>query len=491
MCRYVKTLVLMLLVLVGTQRASAFSLMGPLTEWMSGEWGYGPPTAADVGGPMNLTEEYRWNTETITYAFDPSFIGYFGERGMQAVEQAFKVLADLPNFSSMSESLSEYPLTSRRTNYRAQTLRLLDMKSIVLGILLEEMGVASSDRFCFSVRNEYHETVGDQEMRYVTIAMRNFDPVTLVPTPYVNGTLYTYHIFHQGDPVHLVDAVEDLVNPIAQNYTAVSSSAIGIGTYYTGLTRDDVAALRYIYRKNNYNVENPPATVTGPASGSPWAPVGSIGLTNYVTTALRPGLDKLKFKRLDYDSLLGQTIVSETNQTYKDYYIVGGKMNTQTLNRLTTTPDFLFVASDFAFENPETAPGMALRTIAGDTATGATNAPWVNNSALNSTAAQAGPGVIQGQIVVQLNKVGPLFINVHPTTITEANSTGYVTWGSFDGSVNEPVVYPNASDMRATEAQVFKIKGVYNPPWYPALLTATTTNQAPTTDTGNTTTPTP
>jgi hypothetical protein len=194
---------------------------------------------------------------------------------------------------------------------------------------------------------------------------------------------------------------------------------------------------------------------------------------------------------LDYDSLLGQTIVTETNQTYKDYYIVAGKMNTQTLNRLTTTPDILFAATDFAFENPEQVPGMLLRTIAGDTTTTTTNAPWVNNSALNSTAAQAGPGVIQGQITITLNKVGPLFLNVHPNTITEANSTGYVTWGSFDGSINDPVVYPNLSDMRATEAQVFKIKGIYNPPWYPVMLSATTTNQAPTTDTGDTTTPTP
>ncbi|MGB9601977.1 MAG: hypothetical protein ACPMAG_04230, partial [Limisphaerales bacterium] len=34
------------------------------------------------------------------------------------------------------------------------------------------------------------------------------------------------------------------------------------GEFFTGLTRDDVGGLRYIYRADNFNVEQMPPTVT-------------------------------------------------------------------------------------------------------------------------------------------------------------------------------------------------------------------------------------
>ena len=70
-------------------QAHGFSLLGPLpshptaaptapADWQVGAIGY--DLTGDIGGPMNLGEEYRWNTPHVTYAFDQSFLIYFGQR---------------------------------------------------------------------------------------------------------------------------------------------------------------------------------------------------------------------------------------------------------------------------------------------------------------------------------------------------------------------------------------------------------------------------
>lgn len=50
----------------------------------------------NIGGPMALGEEYRWNMPIITYGFDKSFLDYFGRPGVDAVEAAIQVINDLP-----------------------------------------------------------------------------------------------------------------------------------------------------------------------------------------------------------------------------------------------------------------------------------------------------------------------------------------------------------------------------------------------------------
>jgi hypothetical protein len=487
MMRHLRLVIAVAAIWIGAaHRANSFSLLGPYDTWMTAELYY--TQGVTVGGPMNLGEEYRWNVPTLTFAFDESFFNYFGESGVKAIEAAMKILNDIPEVSDMSADLSEFPLTTKRMNYRAQTLGLADIKSFVLGMLLEQIGVTSSDRFAFCVRNCYHPGT-TPPTAYPTVIMRNFDPVTLRPSPYVNGTLYTYHIFHTFTPAHLSDAVEDLVNPIEDSYTAVSSIfAIYTGQYYVGLTRDDIAALRYIYRQSNINAEQVNSSVQGSyGASSPWTPVGTVGLTNFINVALRPGIERLKYTRVDYDSLVGGVIVTKTNDIFKDQYILGGKRQTQTLVRSTTLPDILFDAADLGVSEPVGFPVIMTRSGPADSGgagggTNATGTAWVNNADLTINgiqgSGQLGPGVINGPAVITLSKLGPAIVNFYPSFITEANNVGRSPiWGSFDGTTNEPVVYPNADDIYAMEKQVFEIRGVYNPPWYPALATSTNTTQ--------------
>jgi hypothetical protein len=80
------------------------------------------------------------------------------------------------------------------------------------------------------------------------------------------------------------------------------------------------------------------------------------------------------------------------------------------------------------------------------TRTGTTN--WANNAALNDNSGGVGPGVIQPPIILTYNTGGPLYLNIYdPNFIFNglSQSTAYLefSWGSFDGSTNAPLLYPN------------------------------------------------
>ena len=72
---------------------SAFSLLGPVNEvFQVPPLSYDLP--GDIGAPKNLGEEYRYNTPVLYYAFDQSFLDYFGSNGVRAVEQALAILTN-------------------------------------------------------------------------------------------------------------------------------------------------------------------------------------------------------------------------------------------------------------------------------------------------------------------------------------------------------------------------------------------------------------
>ncbi len=92
----------------------------------------------DMGGPVSPLALYRWNLPTVTYGFDPSFLDYFGEEGVRAVEGAFAILNALPPMSEIDPNL--YPANSKMVNFEAQALGYLDLKSYTLSLLLHQLG---------------------------------------------------------------------------------------------------------------------------------------------------------------------------------------------------------------------------------------------------------------------------------------------------------------------------------------------------------------
>lgn len=267
----------------GVLAAQAFSLLGPYTTWQVSDLGYALP--GDIGGPMNLGEEYRRNTPVMYYAADANFYGYFGSNGVWAVDQAFAILNNLNPVSSYSADLSEIPLQARRYNQKAGALNLLDVKSAVLGVMVEQLGLADSIRFTWTLRNRLAGAACPIGNQYLVVK-RNFDIVpsnldTLQYSSYVNQQLFSYwiHDYCANPPAGapLSEAVEIPLDVLENSllYAPVSSvtlNTLAPGGFYTGLTRDDVAGLRYLLRSGNVNWEdNPPNTLVYVTNNAPSA----------------------------------------------------------------------------------------------------------------------------------------------------------------------------------------------------------------------------
>ncbi len=63
------------LLLLSSNTARAFALLGPAAPWMQAT--NDMSLEGDIGGPMDVTNEYRWNVPVLTYGFDQSFVDYF------------------------------------------------------------------------------------------------------------------------------------------------------------------------------------------------------------------------------------------------------------------------------------------------------------------------------------------------------------------------------------------------------------------------------
>jgi hypothetical protein len=477
-----KKILALLILLCGVIKVGAFSLLGPFEGWMTSDIGYNK--TGDIGGPMNLGEEYRWNVPTLVYAYDSAFLDYFGQRGVEAVEQAIQILNSIPSISQFSTDLSEFPLDTRRFNHQARALGLLDLKSFALSGLLEEMGLTSPDRYTWAIR----QRVVIANIPNYLIIKRNFDPVTLTPSSYVNGTLYTYQILQVRANPDEWEAVEIAVDPFAPSVTAVTSllgqnalaptdfrgqaTLSSSGLFFTGLTRDDVGGLRYLYNRSNLNMENLPTNAVGGSfggainvgggggGGSPWTPVptstnaatgGGVGggagapvtVNTAVITALRPGVDKITFVRANYNSVLGGFFTN--NVAYSDVFYTNGTARSQNVTKRLTAPDIVFSAAELPVANASPTIIARLNTASA----------FINNTGITSAdSGLGGPGQIDSVVPVSITfgKIGPAFFNAPEGT--QETAAFYAFWGSFDGSTNAPIVYPNGASIQDLERAI-------------------------------------
>lgn len=167
------------------------------------------------------------------------------------------------------------------------------------------------------------------------------------------------------------------------------------------------------------------------------------------SVALRQGIEKIRYIRRDFDSLLGTYWAPITN-TYNLTAVTNAAPFTQTFLRVVTQPDVLFTAQDLE-------PGPAAVPAIFNFARTTNN---FNTSQIPTN--QPGPGTIEPQITITFNKVGPLYINNGPFFVVggpaysgDANSTLSFIWGSFDGTTNAPIIYPDTTSLASLESQVF------------------------------------
>ncbi|MGH7988654.1 MAG: hypothetical protein ACREDS_00460, partial [Limisphaerales bacterium] len=253
----------------GLPSAYGFSLLGPIANgpdaYQVDSIGYN--VGGDIGAPKNLGEEYRRNTPVMYYAYDATFLDYFGSNGVVAIDQAFAVMNALTNVDDYNytdqSATNQFPFNTTMLNPTAGAENLRDLKSQMLEALMEQVGLANSVRWTWALHDRF--TVPQDtnpcpaDLEYLVI-QRNFDPITLQPTDYVDNTLYGYQIIDncgQG-PEPESDAVETTAGPVAG---LPVTDGFGSGQFFTGLTWDDVGGLRYLYTSNNVNFENlPPGT---------------------------------------------------------------------------------------------------------------------------------------------------------------------------------------------------------------------------------------
>jgi hypothetical protein len=466
--------VLLPLFLLGMVHTSlGFALLGPFKTWQVAQLGY--QINGQIGGPMTPLEFYRWNVPVITYAFDSSFIRYFGTNGINEVEKAIKIIQDLPpvdqiqnvtNISFFGPPVIDLLNTNGEifprqaygpsVNNAAAEMRLTDLKSMAMFHLMEELGLADPFNWLWALRQR---TVFPGPIIDYGVVNYNYDPITLKPSTNLNGIYYGFTIL---DIPGIADAVENfsLTDPLLS--LPVASGFVPFGAFYERLSFDDVGGLRFLYSTNNIVTEtllNTGGTTvlrgSGSAlGGSPWSIVfgptnvgtNTLSFTNLfnpsnvVNQVLRPGIGKLNFFRVEYDSLIGQNFVTVTN-LYTDTYISNLTVLHQPLLRVIRQPDILFSVSDLG--GAFSLPFFTSRTTA---------AGWVDNSALNShgvaNAGLFGPGIITPQVEITFMDTLPWYLNENPFFIDDTSFLFVVgAWGSFDGSTNAPIVYPQFMDM--------------------------------------------
>ncbi|MGV3772996.1 MAG: hypothetical protein ACO1QB_08845 [Verrucomicrobiales bacterium] len=411
------------------QPCFGFSLLGPPESWQVQYLGYNS-YGTDVGAPKNLGEEYRWNVPIITYSVDRSFYDFFGDEGVSAIQQAFQILNDLPSASEMD--LASFPLDTRRINPRASVTNLIDLKSTALSLMLAPLGLAQPEQFVWTLRDRktHYDPFGGYSTNYLVV-QRNFDPFTYQPSSFVNGTRYTYNIF-ESHATSYSDAVEQPVNSQGSGVLPFSSVAGFIknngsypsyGSFVTGLTQDDAGGLRYLLNPQNINYE-PLQTGVDPATGNQGEPA-----SNFVSAALRPGRNKLKFMYIDWswESTPQWTLRS----SWTDFYYLENALKKQEVKKVQSRPDIVFSAADLGTQANSVLP--ILHHVS--------EINWHRQQDNNMT----GPGIVNGGVTITFAKLTKALVNRFPGAVNENGGDLFVLlprWGSFDHTTVAPVVYP-------------------------------------------------
>ena len=461
--------------------ASAFTLTGPRAPFQ---------TALNPGGgypalksPQARDEEYRWNIPVVTYGFDQPFFNHFGTNGINTIQDAFRILNDLPPVSQISDQvLSNYFFQAEEVNQQAATLRVLDLKSYALGAIMGHFGLAEPEFWVWSLRSRFI-TPGSGLTNFV-VYIRNFDPITRDPSRVINGTTYSYSVFGSS-----VSVLPTFSSTAASSITGLGRGLVSgaHGHSFWGLTYDDVGGIRHLYATNNFNNERvlptltlrsasaatggssvwsgPFSAVNGALAGGIWdgsyvssGTNGTGGVTNDTTItnlftgvdiAFRGGLDKVTFVRVNFDSILAQGFIGITN-IYVDQFITNGVVRSQTVARQMFEPDIIFRAGDLGLATvyPE------LPFIGADVTVAQINNYDINSGGnpdgSGSGPINNGPGILVPGNEIHFSTILPYYWNVFidgddfgPNDSPETGTpNGYPgVFGTFDGSTID-AIYP-------------------------------------------------
>jgi hypothetical protein len=173
--------------------------------------------------------------------------------------------------------------------------------------------------------------------------------------------------------------------------------------------------------------------------------------TNFIVTGVRPGVGDIELVRVGFESQVGFFLSNTV--AYTDTVITNGQTISQGLSRPLAAPDIIFEAGDLQQETAFDGGKLAALVTNGQ--------DWITNGVPEFAEIRVhyGPGIIPPadatpQFTYTMNSVGQMYLNSTPFALSEALGTQYFRWGSFDGSTNTPVIYPQSESIRAIEDQV-------------------------------------
>ena len=325
-----KHVITIIMTLAITASSHAFVLVGPADPAeQTLAFGGTPVTSANIsdelGGPKQLDEFFRWNCPDLTYGFDQSFIQFFGQEGINAVDDAMRSINDyfLPEDGSYagvsSLNLAKHGFgrnyNTAWLNATAANENLIDLKSLTLGMMVNYLGLGNPYRYAFTATNSLVPNQNASGAIF-SVVLKNYDPVTYSKSDTINGVKYSYRLIHDRPPGSVANAatvgamsldMEEFTSDSSGNaYSAVSAivdafygntdlvwtdvpSLYNFGVYYDGmnamggmyqprhaLTHDDAGGLKYLYSTNTIAMEYNPYTLISPADFT--APVAQYGL---------------------------------------------------------------------------------------------------------------------------------------------------------------------------------------------------------------------
>lgn len=502
MLRHSKIAPALLLLAILAEAGYAFTILGPLQSYQTTALCYqtrywytalvpttltsplpspGNVPYTELTGPAAFNQGSRLNAGVITYAYDVSFLEYFGAAGVKAVDAAFAVLNGLPKASSIN--LASYVTQgNQQVNYTARALSMLDLKSCTLQMLIEHMGLLGETHVY-----DLLGSGGTWPNKWYEVTCNNYDPVTCLPSTYVNGVNYGFTIKDgAGTGLAYADAIEtigvgDNNYALGADFTAVATrEGMVMGGYYLGLTRDDVGGLRYLYNKGNFNNEALPTDcwVGAAGSGMTYSPVGTTNTLDNAYTGLLGGVEKITFKKVAFDSYIGtayaSNVISFTITTETNF-----KVQQLTVWRTNVTPDIIITATNLLNTPAASEDEPFTRTVAFLAAPTGGVAPG------------NGPEVISPTMTITFNSAGPIYYNVNTSMISDTSVYlyPYFQLGSYDGSTNAPIVFPQGFNLAALDAlELTAPNSQANSPFNPVVSTNTTASGASGSGTGTTTT---
>jgi hypothetical protein len=489
MLRHLKILSGVLLAASAVEQASAFTIWGPTESWQTAALCYGTRywyspgitvgqepatpggmTYTEQGGSKNYKEGARLNVPIITYAYDFNFLNYFGTDGVKAVDAAFAVLNKLPAASSASADLTEFiQQGNQQMNYTARALEMLDLKSTVLQLMIEHMGLLGETH----VYDLVGPTIGTCGSRQYQVAVRNFDPITWNPSTYVNGTLYDFQIEDGcADGADFSDAMEEAFQEpggLSLGTSAVATAEmLQIGGFYLGITRDDFGGLRFLYNQNNYNNETMPSNSWVSTNGS-FSQFSAASGTNTLVSGWSGdvgGVEKITFVKVAYDSYVGTSFPTNVVQ-YNLNILTNFHQQKIAVWRTNTAPDIIFTAAYLLGT-----PGGGV-----DQPFTRTNT-FLASPATPVNAASTLPEVIMPGMVITLNNVGPIYVGQNQNFL-QGSTVGLVPFfqfGSFDGTTNPPIAFPAGTSLaELIELELNPPPSLLQSPWNPVVSTNTVT----------------